>query len=143
MVAQISGGGEEWRLPVFVTAIAGDLAQQRLRLGETRPVGIVQRKPEQREVVAAMLALAEPRADDHRADCFLLEHPARGDVGDRDAVLDRDGLRRREDTLQHVPAADRVDEALVLRLAPVGNVRRRGPTDPSIVEDAAGEHAVG
>src|SRR6266478_9894709 len=91
----------------------------------------------------AMLALAEPRADDHRADCFLLEHPPRGDVGDRDAVLDRDGLRRREDTLQYVPAADRVDEALVLRLAPVGNLRRLGSIDPPIAEEAAGEHAVG
>src|SRR6266436_10130236 len=90
-----------------------------------------------------MLTLAEPRADDHGADRLLLEHLARGDVGYRDAMLGRNGLRSREDPLQHVPPADRVDEALVLRLAPVGNVRRLGSIDPSITEEAAGEHAVG
>src|SRR5438128_9399851 len=58
-------------------------------------------------------------------------------------MLDRNDLRRSEDTLQHVPAADRVDEALVLRLAPVGYLRRLASIDPSIAEEAAGEHDVG
>src|SRR5207249_12070962 len=142
VVTQITGSGQERRFSIFVTAITGNLAHPRLRLDEMRLVRVVQHESEQREVVAAMLALAEPRADDHRADRFLLEHPARGNVGDRDAVLDRDGLRRRENTLQHVPATDRVDEALILRLAPVGNLRRLGSVDPSIAEEAAGEHAV-
>jgi hypothetical protein len=114
-----------------------------LRLAETGVIGFVQGESKECEVVAAMLALAESRADDHRGDRILLEHPARGDVGDRDAVLDGNGLCRREDPLEHPPAADRVDEALVLRLAPVGNVGRLRSIDPPIAEEAAGQHAVG
>ena len=68
VVTQIAGGREERRLSVFVAAIAGNLAQLRLRLGEPRRVRLVEREAEHRQVVAAMLALAEPRADDHGAD---------------------------------------------------------------------------
>ena len=68
MVTEIAGCGEERRPPVFVTAIARNLAHRCLRVGEPGLVGVVQRKSEQRQVVAAMFALAEPCADDHRAD---------------------------------------------------------------------------
>ena len=55
----------------------------------------IEREAEDLEVVGAVLALAEPRADDRCGDGLVLEHPARGDVGDRDAVLRWRCRRRR------------------------------------------------
>ena len=102
-------------------------------------------KREQTQIVGPVLALAGPGADDHRGHRRLLEHPARGDVGDRDAVPARHLGQRREHALQHRPAADGVDEALVLHLAPVADLRcrRLGRAEPAVGEEAAGERAVG
>src|SRR5262249_51506367 len=63
MMTQIARRGEERRLSVFIAAVAGHRTQDRLRLGEPRAVGAVELEGEQREVVAAMLTLAESRAD--------------------------------------------------------------------------------
>ena len=59
--------------------------------------------------------------------------------------LPRDRGERAQNVLQHVPAADLVDEALVFHLAPVGDVagRRLRPAEPFLGEQAAGERAVG
>ena len=89
------------------------------RLVDERLVVVVEGEGEEGRVVGPVLALAEPRADDDRRDGGLLEHPAGRDVGDGDAVLARDRREGPEKTLQDGPAADRVDEALVFRLAPV------------------------
>ena len=76
-----------------------------------------------------MLALGDPRADDRGGDRLVLQHPARRDVGDRDAVLVGDGVGAPQHALEDVPAAGRIDEALVLGAAPVGDRRsaRAGP----------------
>src|SRR5260221_669673 len=57
-------------------------------------------------------------------------------------VLDGADLRGGEEALPCIPAPDGVDEALVLRFAPVGNLRRLGATDPPIAQEPPGEHAV-
>ena len=69
-----------------------------------------------------MLALAEAGADDRRGDGRLVEHPARRDIGQRSAVLLRDAVERGQNALKDGPAADGIDEALVLHPAPVGEV---------------------
>ena len=60
-------------------------------------------------------------------------------------MLLRDPGKRRQDGLQHAPAADRIDEALVLHLAPVGDGGRRrlGRAQPFVGEQPAGKRAVG
>ena len=95
MVAEIAGCGEIRRPAVFVAAIAGDRRRRGEGLVEPRAVLGVEREAESREVVGAVLALAEPRADDGRGDRLVLEHPARRDIGDRDAMLSRDLARPR------------------------------------------------
>ena len=106
-MAEVAGRGEERRPSVLVAAVAGKLAEARLGLGQPRPIRGVERERKQPERVAAVLALAEPRADDDRGDRLLLEHPARGDVGHGDAVRSPTAFAaaRTPCTLSHPPTA--------------------------------------
>ena len=110
---------------------------------DARAVLLVEGEGEQAQIVGPVLALAQPRADDDGGDRRLLQDPAARDVGDRDAVAVRHLGERSQDGLQHGPAADRVDEALVLHLAPVADRGGLGLADPAVAEEAAGQRAVG
>ena len=105
----------------------------------------VEGEGEEREVGGAVLALAEARADDDGGDGGLLQHPAGRDIGDGDAMPLCHGIEGGEHALQGVPAADLLDEAAVLHLAPVGDVGGGGLglAEPFLVEQPAGQRAVG
>ena len=121
MMAEVARRGEEGRPAILVAAVAGNTGGVGQGGVDARMVLVVEGEGEQAQIVGPVLALAEPRADDDRGHRRLLEHPAGRDVGDRDAVAARDLGQRGEDALQHGPAADGVDEALVLHLAPVAD----------------------
>ena len=91
-----------------------------------------------------MLPLTEARADDHGRDGGLIEHPAHGHVRNRNAVLARNPVERRQQALQGLPAARRLDEAKVLHLAPVGDLALRGSgaAQPALRQQAAAKGAV-
>ena len=146
MVAEVAGGGEEGRPAVFLAAIAGDAAA-----GPTRPgrcvsrSSVVEGEGEEREIGGAVLALAEARADDDGGDGGLLQHPARRDIGDGDAMPPRHRSSAASTRCRAVPAADLLDEAAVFHLAPVGDVGGGGLglAEPLLVEQPAGQRAVG
>ena len=101
VMAEVARGGEKGRPAIFVAAIAGDALRRRPSAASiSRAVLVVEGEREEPQIVGAVLALAEPGADDDRGDRRLLEHPAGGDVGDRHAVLARDLASAREDALQ-------------------------------------------
>ena len=142
-MAEIAGCREERRFPVLIAAIAWHRLCCRQRLLDACHVGGIEREFEQALIVGAMLALAEPRADDHGGDCRLLHDPARGDVRDRNAVLAGNHVQGRKQGLQDGPAADDIDEALVLRLAPIRDLGWLGSAVPSVGEEAACKRAIG
>ena len=117
----------------------------RKRLRDDAAIGVVEGKGEEAVIVAAVLAFAETRADDHRTDRGLLEHPARCHVGNRHGMLRRDRSQRPEQSLEDLPAADRVDEALVFHGAPIGDLAfgRLGLVEPLLAEETAGKRAIG
>jgi hypothetical protein len=86
----------------------------------------VQREAEEARLSGAVVAFGQPRADDHGADRRMLQHPARRDVGDGDAVPPGDRRDLAQQALEHGPAAHRADEAAVLHLGPVGDVGSAG-----------------
>jgi hypothetical protein len=143
MVAEIARSGKEGWPAILVAAVTGNAGGPRERGVDAGTVVIVEGEGEQAQIVGAMLAFAEPRTDDHRGDRRLLEDPAGRDVGDRDAVPAGHLGQGGQDRLQHGPAADRIDEALVLHLAPVADRVRLRPTEPAIAEEPAGEGAIG
>ena len=143
MVAEVARGGEEGRPAILVAAVAGNAGGLREGGVDARTILLVEGEGEQAQIVGPVLALAEPRADDHGGDRRLLQDPAGRDVGDRDAVAAGHLGQRGQDGLQHGPAADRVDEALVLHLAPVADRGGLGLADPAVAEEAAGQRAVG
>ena len=107
MMAEVAGRGQERRAAVFVAAIAGDRLRRGERRVDQRAVLVVEGEGEDAEIVGAVLALAEPRADDDGGDRRLLEHPARRDIGDRDAMLAAQPAETASRMLlKHVPAAD-------------------------------------
>ena len=143
MVAEVAGRGEEGRPAVLVAAVAGDAGGLREGGVDARTILLVEREGEQAQIVGPVLALAQPRADDDGGDRRLLQDPAGRDIGDRDAVAARHLGQRGQHGLQHGPAADGVDEAPVLHLAPVADRGGLGLADPAVAEEAAGQRAVG
>ena len=75
----------------------------------------------------------------------MIEHPARGDIGQRNGMLAGNAVERGEERLQRRPAADGIDEALVFHLAPVGDVAITGFGRPQIArrQEPAGQGAIG
>ena len=145
MVAQIARGGQEGRPAIFIAAIAFDAFRRLERAIDQAAVLFIERKAEDPQIVGTVLALAQAGADDDGSDRLLLQHPARCDIGNRDAVLAGNRRERSENTLQHVPAADPIDEAHVFHRAPVADIGRSrlGPAMPSIGKKPARQCAIG
>ena len=95
--------------------------------------------------VVDVLPLAQPRPDDHTADRGVLQHPAAGDVGNRDAVPPGHARGRRQHVLKPRPSAGRSDEAAVLHPRPGAGLFpvRLGLAEPAFGEPSAGHGAVG
>ena len=93
------------------------------------------------EVRRQMAAIA--RADDDGGDALAAEHPAAGDCGDVGAVPVGDLAQRPEQGLEHVPAADFLDDQLVFGERPVFQ-RHLGSGDaqPFVAQKPAGDGAV-
>ncbi len=72
-----------------------------------------------------MFAFAKTRVNDRGGDGGMPQRPACRDIRNRDVVLSVDLIERAENSLQNGPAADRIDEAFVFRLTPVGDRGRR------------------
>ena len=142
-MAQIAGCREERRFPVLIAAIARHGLCCCERLLDACHVGSIELEFEQALIVGAMLALAEPRADDHGGDRRLLHDPARGDVRDRDTVLSGNRAQCLKQGLQDRPAANDIDEALVLRLAPIRDLGWFGSAVPFFGKEAACKRAIG
>jgi hypothetical protein len=98
-------------------AFGGDLVEDPRRLragappagkgfGQPRVVGFVEREVEELQVLGPVLAFQQARADDHRGHRRLLQHPARGQVGDRCAVPARDGVDRAQPRARHSSVID-------------------------------------
>ena len=131
------------RTAVLVAAIAGDAGGGGKCFVDRGEVLGVEGEGEQSGVVGAVLALAQPCADDDGGHGCLLQHPAGRDIGDRDGVLLGDRGERAQDGLQDVPAAGRLDETAIFLLAPVVDRAGFGPVQPAVGEKAAGKRAVG
>src|SRR5262249_25546095 len=126
VMAEIARSGKKWRPAGFITAIAGNAPGVGGRARDPLAGFIVEQKMEDPEFVGAVLALAKAGADDDACHRLLIEHPARCDIGNRCAVLASDLSQDIEKSLQHAPAADPIDEALVLHGAPVADLARLG-----------------
>ena len=90
-----------------------------------------------------MLAFAQSRPDDHGGDCVVVEHPARGDVGDGRPVFFRDTVERLEQLLEDGPAAHDLDETPIFHFAPIRHLDRLWCAQPALREEAAAERAEG
>src|SRR5215207_2933592 len=143
MMREVAGSSQERRPAVFVAAVPAMRSRPREGLRETGPVLVVESEGENARIVGAVLALAKPCADDHSGNGGLVEHESCRHVGKRYAVLAGDRGKRGEDSLEHAPSANGVDEALVLHAAPIAEVGRLGPRQPALREQAAGQRAVG
>ena len=66
MVAEVAGGGEKRRATIFVAAVSRQRLCFRQRRVDRRPVLRIQLEAERLHIVPAVVALAEPRADDRR-----------------------------------------------------------------------------
>ena len=146
-MAEIARGGEERRPAIFVAAIARERrrvapAPRRSRRGPASSSA----KREGPQIVGAVLALAEPRADDRRR----RPRDGRAPSASRHwrsrrracAATPSSAASRR---LERRPAADRVDEALVFRSCSSRRSRRprlRPPSQRSR-QQAAGQRAIG
>ena len=143
VVRQVAGRGEEGRLAVFVAAIARRRAGEREGRLQRGAILLVEDEREEPGIVGAVLALAEAGADDRRGDGRLVEHPARGNIGQRRAVLRRGAVERGQNALEDGPSADGIDETLVLHPAPIGEIGRLGRAKPAARQEAAGQRAIG
>ena len=145
MVRKVARRGKQRGPAVFIAAIAGNRPHPAGSGGNAFAVLPVQREFEHRQVVLAVLPLTEARADDHGGNGGLIEHPAHGHVRYRNAVPARNPIERRQEALQGLPAARRLDEAKVLHLAPVGDLALRGggAAQPALRQQAAAKGAVG
>ena len=103
----------------------------------------VERKTEHRHVAGPVLALAQPRADDHRPDRLLFKYPAQGHRRDRHAMPGGYLVCRQQHALVRGPSADGLDEAAVFGLAPVGGIAGIGLSKPALAEEAARQRTVG
>jgi len=90
-----------------------------------------------------MLALSQPSPNDDSRNGRLFEHPACGNIGNGHTVLASNLVQGRQNRLESRPPSDGVDEALVLRLAPVLNGHWLGRTHPAVRQEAAPECSVG
>jgi hypothetical protein len=90
-----------------------------------------------------MLALSQPSPNDDSRNGWLFEHPARGHVCNGHTVLASNLVQRRQNRLEGRPPSDGVDEALVLRLAPILDRRWLGRTHPPVRQEASPECAIG
>lgn len=106
---------------------------------DLRAVPRRQREPEHTPVVRAVVRHAEARADEHRADAGVVEHPARGDGCDgRAAVAVAGRAARAQEGLEERPAApDRGDHVEVLYIHGVSG-RARGKWDVGAGAPCAG-----
>src|SRR5947207_180108 len=124
MVAEITRCGEKRGLTIFIAAIAGDRLGLRQSGIDEAVIFLIECELEDLQIIRPVLALAEPRANYDASNRFLLEHPARRDIADRDTVLGRHFRRGIQDFLQGLPASDRLDEAQIFHRAPVGDLGR-------------------
>ena len=60
------------------------------------------------------------RADDDRGDAGLIEHPARGDGGERDGVGLGDAVENRQQGLKGIPPAAFIDDQAIFDQAAIG-----------------------
>ena len=146
MMAEIAGGGEEGRPAVFVAAIAGDALRGGQRRVDHRAVGGVEGEGEEPEIVGAVLALAEPGADDDRADRRLLEHPAGGDVRRSTRRASRAtsaSARSSPCRTSQPPIASTKRLYFILLQSAISSGAGSGRPSQRLGEEAAGERAVG
>ncbi len=120
----------------------------RLRLGQglvdRRPVVVVEGEGEEGGVVGPVLALAEARADDRRRDRRLFEHPARRDIGDRDAracLATASSATRMLCSTAQPPIASMKRLYFILLQSAIA--AGSGRAEPARGQEAAGERAVG
>ena len=103
----------------------------------------VEGKTEHGHVAGPVLALTQPRANDHSPYRLLLEYPAQGHRRDRHAMPVGDLVCRQQYTLVRGPSANSLDEAAVLGLAPVGGIGGIGLSQPALAEEPTRQRAVG
>ena len=146
MVAEIARGSQ-------VRAAAGTRRRNRRESAKRlrRPpsisalIGVVERKAEQLQIILAVLADAEARADDDTAHGRLIEYVAAGDIGHRHAVAFGHRVHDRQQVLQRLPSARLANEATVLHLRPGFEPIPVGlrPAKPALGEESAGNGAEG
>ncbi len=106
MMAEITGGGQEWRFSIFIAAIAGQRVLQCQRLVDLAKVLLIQLEGKEASIAVPMIALAQPRPDDHHRDRRLLHDPSGRDIRDREPMTIGNANKGFEQALKDRPAAD-------------------------------------